>query len=102
MNVAATSAIMAANIAIMASKRKRARLRNIRRTRINKEIKTMPNELIREFIGKEVVIKTIEEVEYHGRLVAAEDNWVKVEEKRVTRLINSDSITAISYKHLNL
>lgn len=97
----ANAAIMAASIAAASSRRRRiAHARAMRR--LDKENRTMPNELIAEFIGKEVVIRTIEGDEYHCRLVAAQDNWIKVTEKRTTRVINADSITAISYKHLNL
>lgn len=107
MNVAAfagaNSAILAANIAAMSAKRRRIGHRRALLRRINKrERNIMSNELIKEFIGKEVHIVTVDSAEYRGRLVACEDNWVKIEEKRNTRLINTDIITAISYKTLNL
>ena len=101
---AANSAIMAANMAAMSARRRRLiRARVLRRLQ-NKQkgIRSMSNDLIREFIGKEVLVVTVDNAEYRGRLVACEDNWIKIEEKRNTRLINADVITAISYKTLNL
>lgn len=101
---ACNSAIMAANMAAMSARRRRLiRARVIKRLQ-NKQkgIRSMSNDLIREFIGKEVLVVTVDNTEYRGRLVTCEDNWIKIEEKRNTRLINADVITAISYKTLNL
>jgi hypothetical protein len=57
----------------------------------------MPQELIKEFIGKVcTIILFNESFGIQGKIVAIEDNWIKVEEKNKVRLINGDMIRDIS------
>ena len=57
----------------------------------------MPQEMIKEFIGKNCTIVLFNEsFGVQGKIVAVEDNWIKVEEKKKTRLINCDMIRDIS------
>ena len=57
----------------------------------------MPQELMKEFIGKVCTIILFNETfGVQGKIVAVEENWVKVEEKNKVRLINGDMIRDIS------
>ena len=57
----------------------------------------MPQELMKEFIGKNCTIILFNELSgVQGKIVAVEDNWIKVEEKKKIRLINGDMIRDIS------
>ena len=57
----------------------------------------MPQELMKEFIGKVcTIILFNESFGVQGKIVAVEDNWIKVEEKNKGRLINGDMIRDIS------
>ena len=57
----------------------------------------MPKELIKEFIGKACLISLLNEsFAVIGKIVAYEDNWIKVQEKNKIRLINGDMIIDIS------
>ena len=57
----------------------------------------VPQELIKEFIGKTcTIILFNESFGVQGRIVAVEDNWIKVEEKNRIRIINGDMIRDIS------
>lgn len=57
----------------------------------------MPQELIKEFIGKKcTIILFNESFGVQGIIVAIEDNWIKIEEKNTVRLINGDMIRDIS------
>lgn len=57
----------------------------------------MPKELMKEFIGKVCMITLFNETfGVQGRIVALENNWVKVEEKNKIRLINGDMIRDIT------
>lgn len=57
----------------------------------------MPQELIKEFIGKVCSIVLFNDFfGIEGKIVAIEDNWIKVEEKNKVRLINGDMIRDIS------
>lgn len=59
--------------------------------------RTMPKELMKEFIGKVCMITLFNETfGVQGRIVALENNWVKVEEKNKIRLINGDMIRDIT------
>lgn len=100
--IVASTALMAATISSSSRRRRLARLRALKRIKNNGENKSMSNELIKEFIGKDVVIVEADGTDHRGRLVACEDNWLKLEEKRITKLINADMVNSISYKHLNL
>lgn len=57
----------------------------------------MPNELLREFLGKDCSISLFHEIAaVQGKILAVEENWIKVEEKKRIRLINGDMIRDIS------
>lgn len=57
----------------------------------------MPQELMKEFIGKECTIVLFNEsFGVQGKIVAIENNWIKVEEKNRVRVINGDMIRDIS------
>ncbi|MCQ2587527.1 MAG: hypothetical protein MJ174_05365 [Treponema sp.] len=58
--------------------------------------KTMPVEMIKEFIGKTVSIYVEGELGgFQGKILSMEGNWLKVEEKKHIRLVNGDMITQI-------
>ena len=57
----------------------------------------MPQELMKEFIRKNCTIILFNETfGVQGKIVAMEDNWIKVEDKNKIRLINGDMIRDIS------
>jgi hypothetical protein len=57
----------------------------------------MPTELIKEFMGKVCAIVLFNDsFGVTGKIVAVEENWIKVEEKNKVRLINGDMIRDIS------
>ena len=57
----------------------------------------MPQELMKEFIGKVCTIVLFNEsFGVQGKIVAVEENWIKIEEKNKIRLINGDMIRDIS------
>lgn len=59
-------------------------------------MRKMPTELIKEFIGKVCSISLFTEITgFMGKIVAMENNWIKVEEKNTVRLINGDMIRDI-------
>ena len=61
------------------------------------EKRKMPQELMKEFIGKVcTIILFNESFGVQGKIVAMEGNWIKVEEKNKVRLINGDMIRDIS------
>ena len=56
----------------------------------------MPQELMKEFIGKVCTIILFNETfGVQGKIVAVEEKWVKVEEKNGSRMINGDMIRDI-------
>ncbi len=56
----------------------------------------MPTELIQEFMGKVCSISLFyESFGITGKIVALEDNRIKVEEKDTSRLVNGDMIRDI-------
>jgi len=60
------------------------------------KIRKMPTELIKEFIGKVCSISLFNEsFGITGKIVALEDNWIKIEEKDTVRLVNGDMIRDI-------
>lgn len=74
------------------------RQRKIRKNnRKNKGAKrTMPVEMLKEFIGKTVTIYVEGELGgFVGTILSIEGNWLKVEEKKYVRLVNGDMITQI-------
>ena len=59
-------------------------------------MRKMPTELIKEFMGKVCSISLFNEsFGITGRIVALEENWIKVEENDSTRLVNGDMIRDI-------
>ena len=56
----------------------------------------MPEAMIKDYIGKKVTIYVDGELGgFQGTIVSVEGNWLKVEEKKHTRLVNGDMITQI-------
>ncbi len=56
----------------------------------------MPTQLIEEFMGKMCTVSLFNEAgAITGKIVALEGNWIKVEEKKTTRLVNGDMIRDI-------
>lgn len=57
----------------------------------------MPKGLMKEFIGKMCTISLFNEsFAVQGKIITIEDNWLKVEEKNKTRIINGDMIRDIA------
>ena len=57
----------------------------------------IPAEMLQEFLGKDCQISLFNEIcAVQGKLIAMEENWVKVEEKKRIRIINGDMIRDIS------
>lgn len=57
----------------------------------------MPTEMMKEFIGKECTITLFNDVGgVRGTIVAVEENWIKVKEKKKVRIINGDMIRDIA------
>ncbi|MCQ2798530.1 MAG: hypothetical protein MJ220_01425 [Bacilli bacterium] len=102
-NAGANAAIIAASVAAANARRRRLRIARQRRRIIAKRRENgeliMSNELIGSFIGKEVQVVTAEGENFRGKLVAVEDNWIKLEEKKTTRIINTDIVSSIVTKN---
>ena len=74
---------------------RRKRLR-IKKAKNKGAKKTMPVELIKDYIGKLVTIYVEGELGgFQGTILGVEGNWLKVEEKKHIRLVNGDMITQI-------
>ena len=59
--------------------------------------RNMPTEMMKEFIGKECTITLFNDVGgVRGTIVAVEENWIKVKEKKKVRIINGDMIRDIA------
>lgn len=57
----------------------------------------MPKEMLKECIGKVCsIVLFSESFGITGKIVAMEENWIKVENKKEVRLINGDMIQSIS------
>lgn len=57
----------------------------------------MPTEMLKEFIGKSCIITLFNDFGgIQGTILAVEENWIKVEEKKKIRIINGDMIRDIS------
>lgn len=57
----------------------------------------MPTEMMKEFIGKQCVITLFNEMGgVQGTILAVEENWIKVDEKKRVRIINGDMIRDIA------
>lgn len=69
---------------------------NIINRKKRKEKRNMPKELLKEFMGKVCAIMMFNEsFGVTGKIIAIEENWIKVEEKNGVRLINGDMIRDI-------
>ena len=67
----------------------------MKRKKKGRKIK-MPQEMIKEFMNKVCTISLFNEsIGVQGKIVAVEDNWIKVEEKNGSRMINGDMIRDI-------
>lgn len=70
---------------------------NMIRKKKKERRRKMPQELMKEFIGKVCIITLFNEAfGIQGKIIALEDNWIKIEEKNKIRLINGDMIRDIS------
>lgn len=83
--------------------RRRKRMLDIIKKKREKLLKggyvKMPEELIKEFIGKDVTILLFDDsFGVKGKIIAVEDNWIKVEEKNKINLLNGDMIKDIILK----
>lgn len=57
----------------------------------------MPTEMLKEFLDKDCTITLFNDIGgVQGKIVAIEENWIKVEEKKRTRIINGDMIRDIA------
>ncbi len=57
----------------------------------------MPKEMMQEMIGKVCSIMLFNDsFGMTGKIVAVEENWIKVENKKEVRIINGDMIQSIS------
>ena len=56
----------------------------------------MPAELLNEFIGKSCTVTLFNEIGgINCTIIAVEQNWLKIEEKKKIRIINGDMIRDI-------
>ena len=56
----------------------------------------MPREMVKEFIGKVCLVSLFNEVSgIMGKIITVEDNWIKVDEKGISRMVNGDMIRDI-------
>ncbi len=59
----------------------------------------IPTEFLNEFVGKECVIRGMVSSDcVVGVILEVNDGWLKVEEKKKLRIVNSDFIRDISIK----
>ncbi|HBD67785.1 MAG TPA: hypothetical protein DC014_00755 [Treponema sp.] len=59
----------------------------------------MATELLKDFIGKMVTIFAEGELGgFQGTILAVENNWLKIEDKKTIRLLNADMIMQIQFK----
>lgn len=58
----------------------------------------MPVEMLKDCIGKTVTVMMEGELAgFQATVVAIEENWIKLEDKKNIRMINGDMIHSISY-----
>lgn len=78
--------------------RQRYRLTVVRKRKIQKGIKKdMPVKMLNDYIGKECSITIMGELcGFKAVLLEVEENWIKVKEKKQTRIINGDMISYIA------
>ena len=77
--------------------RRRRRIRTAKRNRIKrrKGVNTM-NEMIKEYIGKEVIVTDGYSTGVVGVVVRVEENWLELEEKNGNKqIVNTDYISRI-------
>lgn len=87
--------IMVLFLCIIIPRRNKILLGMIQRKRKGR-IRKMPTELIKEFMGKVCSISLFNEsFGITGKIVALENNWIKIEEKDTSRLVNGDMIRDI-------
>lgn len=61
------------------------------------EKRNMPKEMMQEFMGKVCSIMLFNDsFGMTGKIVAIEENWIKVENKKEVRILNGDMIQSIS------
>lgn len=61
------------------------------------EKRDMPKEMMQEFMGKVCsIILFNDSFGMTGKIVAIEENWIKVENKKEVRILNGDMIQSIS------
>lgn len=62
------------------------------------EKRTMPTEMLKEFIGRDCTISLFNDLGsgVQGKILSVEENWIKVEEKKKLRIINGDMIRDIA------
>lgn len=66
----------------------------LRRSR--KKGKTMTNEIIKKYIGSKVRLSTVSYgINIEGKIIQLVENWIEVETKKGTELINSEYIQNI-------
>ncbi|MBR0121038.1 MAG: hypothetical protein IJM10_04540 [Clostridia bacterium] len=59
----------------------------------------MPTEMLQAFIGKKVTIVSAgSAMGFEGTIVKIEDNWIMLEGKKYTQIINGDSVNYINIK----
>ena len=59
--------------------------------------RTMPQEMLKEFIGKVCTVTLFNDIgaSIKGTVLAVEENWIKIEEKKKIRIVNGDMIRDI-------
>ena len=77
---------------------KKRNMRRIRRLKRKKRGRTAMNELIRRFIGKQCYVYVENGNAVLGVVEAIEGNWVSVQTKQGTELVNLDYISRIKEK----
>ena len=61
------------------------------------EKRKMPKEMMQEFMGKVCSISLFNDSFWMvGKIVAVEDNWIKVENKKEVRILNGDMVQSIT------
>ena len=70
---------------------------SIPRRKKKRGARKMPMEMIKELIGKECTITLFNEIGgVRGVIIAVEEGWIKVQEKKKIRIINGDMIRDIA------
>ena len=82
-------------IMILLSRTNKKKHLNIIKRKKGGRKRKMPTELIKDFIGEMCTITVFNEFAVKGKIIAAEENWIKIETKNDVRIINGDMITSI-------